>query len=128
MTLISGNKIVWVGNDGNDNEIFLYDGNTTTQLTDNETDDTNEYDTIFAEDSAQKDKWEKEGFGDDGNDIAEFYLLDSGADPGIQFNRFQNNQNNTFLYAGEEETEAILNNPNLANIFINQGGAFESLV
>ena len=33
-----------------------------------------EYQTIFAEDSPQKDKWEKEGLDDGGNDIAEFYL------------------------------------------------------
>lgn len=91
---------------------------------------TAEYDAIFAEESNQKDQWKKQGFDgtDDTIDIPEFYLLDSSADMGIQFNRFQNLQNNTFLYAGEAETEAIANNPNLTDLFVNQGAAFESFV
>jgi len=36
---ISGNNIAWQGWDGNDWEIFYYDGSTTTQLTDNAFDD-----------------------------------------------------------------------------------------
>jgi hypothetical protein len=88
---------------------------------------TEEYETIFAEDSDQRDKWEKEGLDGEGNDIAEFYLLDGSADRGVEFNRFQNNQNNTFLYAGPEETQTIENDPNLSSLFINQGIAFESL-
>lgn len=88
---------------------------------------TDEYDAIFAEDSDQQDKWEKEGLDGEGNDIAEFYLLDGSADRGIEFNRFQNTQNNTFLYAGPDETQAIENDPNLSNLFNNQGVAFESL-
>jgi Cadherin-like len=36
---IEGDRVVWSGNDGNDNEIYLFDGNTVTQLTDNTIDD-----------------------------------------------------------------------------------------
>ncbi|HYW78151.1 MAG TPA: GEVED domain-containing protein, partial [Thermoguttaceae bacterium] len=36
---VSGSNIVWEGHDGNDWEIFLYDGTSVLQLTDNETDD-----------------------------------------------------------------------------------------
>lgn len=38
---IDGSNVVWYGSDGNDNEIFLYDGESimTTQLTDNNYDD-----------------------------------------------------------------------------------------
>ena len=36
---IDGNNVVWAANDGNDSEIFLYDGNETIQLTDNDVDD-----------------------------------------------------------------------------------------
>lgn len=90
---------------------------------------TEEYNGIFAEDSEQKDKWEKEGFDEAGEeDIPEFYLYGANVEQGVAFNRFQNNQNNTFLYAGEAETEAIEGNPDLANVFIDQGGAFESFV
>jgi hypothetical protein len=32
---ISGNNVVWSGYDGNDYEIYLYDGSSTIQLTDN---------------------------------------------------------------------------------------------
>lgn len=88
---------------------------------------TGEYDAIFADDSDQSDKWEKEGLNEEGEDIAEFYLLDGSADRGVEFNRFQNTQNNTFLYAGPEETEAIASDSNLSSLFTNQGVAFESL-
>lgn len=88
---------------------------------------TEEYNGIFAEDSDQREKWEKEGLDTEGNDIPEFYLYDGSADIGVEFNRFQNTQNNTFLYAGPGETEAIANDPNLSNLFNNQGVAFESL-
>lgn len=47
---------------------------------------------------------------------------------GVQFNRFQNRQNGTFLYARPAETEAINSNPNLSASFIDQGVAFASLV
>ena len=40
---ISGNNVVWEANDGNDNEIFLYDGDTVSQLTDNQEFDTRPY-------------------------------------------------------------------------------------
>jgi hypothetical protein len=89
---------------------------------------TEEYNGIFAEDSAQRNKWEKEGLDPEGNDIAEFHLYGASAGLGVEFNRFQNTQNNTFLYAGPEETQAIENDPNLSNLFTNQGVAFESLV
>ena len=88
---------------------------------------TEEYDAIFAEDSDQIDNWEQEGFDEDGNDIPEFYLYDRTANLGTDFNRFQNTQNNTFLYAGPEETAAIEASEDLSNLFTNQGGAFESL-
>ena len=86
-----------------------------------------EYDGIFAEDSEQRDKWEPEGLNEAGEDIPEFYLYDGSADTGTQFNRFQNTQNGTFLYAGEAETEAIESDDNLSNLFTNQGVAFKSL-
>jgi peptidyl-prolyl cis-trans isomerase B (cyclophilin B) len=89
---------------------------------------TKEYDAIFAQDSAQKDKWEKEGFNPEGEDVAEFYLYGADAGKGIEFHRFQNNQNNTFLFAGPEETEAINNDSNLSAIFTDQGVAFEALI
>jgi hypothetical protein len=88
---------------------------------------TEEYEGIFAENSDQRDKWEQQGFDEAETDIPEFYLYDGSADLGTEFNRFQNSQNNTFLYAGPEETEAIANDPNLANVFNDQGVAFESL-
>ena len=87
-----------------------------------------EYDLIFAPDSDQQDQWEKEGFNETGEeDIPEFYLLDNIAERGVQFNRFQNNQNNTFLYTGPGETQAIAEDPNLSNLFNDQGPAFKSL-
>ena len=73
-------------------------------------------------------KWIKEGTDPTGEDIAEFHLLPPGSDSGVVFNRYQNINNNTFLFAGEAESEAINNDPNLSNILINQGGAFNSLV
>ena len=36
---VYGSNVVWQGFDGNDDEIFLYDGNSTTQLTNNSYDD-----------------------------------------------------------------------------------------
>lgn len=89
---------------------------------------TEEYEAIFAPDSVQKDNWVKEGFDEEGNDIAEFYLHDANAGQGVTFNRFHNTQNKTFLYADPEETAAIESNRDLSNLFINQGGAFESVV
>lgn len=89
---------------------------------------TEEYDAIFAEGSDQIDQWEQEGLDTEGVDIPEFYLFDGVADRGVEFNRFQNTQNNTFLYAGPSETEAIEGDPNLSNLFNNQGIAFESLI
>lgn len=88
---------------------------------------TAEYEFIF-DDPNQQDRWEKEGFDLSGEDVPEFYLLEGSADNEIAFNRFQNRQNGTYLYAGEGETEAIESNSNLDNIFENQGVAFSSLV
>jgi hypothetical protein len=87
---------------------------------------TEEYDAIFAEDSDQRDKWVKEGL-DGEEDIPEFYLYEGSGDNGVEFNRFQNTQNNTFLYAGPDESAAIESDPNLSNLFNNQGVAFDSL-
>lgn len=89
---------------------------------------TQEYNDIFAEDSDQRDKWLKEGLDTEDNDIPEFYLLDNSADRGIEFSRFRNIQNGTYLYAGPAETTDIENNPNLSDLFINEGVAFESLM
>ena len=90
---------------------------------------TAEYNFIF-NDSVQKEQWKKQGFANDTEteDIPEFYLLDGSVDRGIGFNRFQNTQNGTFLYASTAETDAIESNPNLSNLFNNQGNAFESLL
>ena len=88
---------------------------------------TEEYNAIFDGNSAQKDKWLSEGFDTQGVDIPEFYLYGVGAGKGIEFNRFQNSKNGTFLYAGPEETASIINNPALSGAFTYQGGAFESL-
>ncbi|MDJ0534574.1 MAG: hypothetical protein QNJ70_19180, partial [Xenococcaceae cyanobacterium MO_207.B15] len=86
-----------------------------------------EYDAIFAEDSDQRDRWERQGFDSDGTtDIPEFYLYGVGAGLGTPFNRFQNRANNTFLFVGPEETEAINSNPDFSAAFLNQGGAFEA--
>ena len=88
---------------------------------------TEEYNAIFAEDSDQRNNFQPEGFDGLGNDIPEFYLFGAGANQGIEFNRFQNNSNNTFLFAGPGETTAILGDPNLSGAFTNQGVAFEAL-
>lgn len=88
---------------------------------------TAEYDAIFAEGSDQVDQWDRQGLDGEGNDIPEFYLLDGSSESGVQFNRFQNTQNNTFLYAGPAETEAIASDPNLSSLFVDQGVAFKSL-
>jgi hypothetical protein len=87
---------------------------------------TEEYNNIFAEDSNQRNKWVKEGLDTDGGDIPEFYVYGVGADQGTEFHRFQNTDNNTFLYAGPSETEAINSDPNLSAVFVDQGIAFES--
>ena len=88
---------------------------------------TAEYNGIFAENSAQRDKWQAEGFNAQGIDIPEFYLFGVGANQGVEFNRFQNLENGTFLYAGPAESAGINGDPNLSSIFIDQGTAFESI-
>ncbi len=89
---------------------------------------TEEYNAIFADDSSQNDQWIKEGLGGDNIDIPEFYLYGVGANQGVAFNRFQNIQNNTFFYAGPEETAAINSNPDFADTFLDQGVAFEAFI
>ena len=89
---------------------------------------TEEYNSIFIEGSNQNDKWVKEGLDAEGIDLPEFHLYGVGAHQGIEFHRFQNIDNNTFLFAGSEETNAILNNPNLSGAFTHQGIAFESFI
>ena len=88
---------------------------------------TEEYGAIFDEDSEQKDKWIKEGIDAEGKDIPEFYLYSPNAEPGIEFNRFQNIQNGIFFYSDSVETEIIQSDPNLSSSFINQGIAFKAL-
>ena len=89
---------------------------------------TAEYDFIF-NDPVQSEQWKKQGFDpeDDTVDIPEFYLIDNAVSSGTQFTRFQNLQNNTFLYAGPAETAAIEADPNLSGLFLNQNEAFKSL-
>ena len=88
---------------------------------------TDEYKFIF-DDPVQSQQWKKQGFDQSGeNDIPEFYLRDGNADEGTKFNRLQNQQNGTFLYAGEGETAIIENDDNLSDLFKNQGPAFASL-
>ena len=55
---ISGDKVVWQGHDGNDFEIFYFDGTTTHQLTDNS------YDDMYAQISGNNIVWQ----GWDGDD------------------------------------------------------------
>ena len=86
-----------------------------------------EYGAIFAENSDQRELWIREGFDSTGEDIPEFYLPGVGSSTGTPFNRLQNRDNGTFLFASPAETTAINNNPNLANTFIDQGVAFHSL-
>jgi hypothetical protein len=88
---------------------------------------TEEYNGIFAEGSDQRDKWVQEGLDAADEDVPEFYLYEGSGDNGVEFNRFQNTQNNTFLYAGPDESAAIANDPNLSSLFNNQGVAFDSL-
>jgi beta propeller repeat protein len=61
--MIDGNMKVWTAYDGNDDEIFMSDGNTVTQLTDNTTDD---YDPAI---SGKNIVWR----GYDGNDTEIFF-------------------------------------------------------
>ena len=86
-----------------------------------------EYDAIFADDSLFADSFERQGFDEEGNDIPEFYLLPPSSGSGDVFTRYQNINNGTYLYAGSEETIAIDNNPDFANIFTKEGSAFGSL-
>lgn len=65
---------------------------------------------------------------DAGNDLAEFYLFPSELGSGEPFYRYKNTQNGGYLFVGEEESAAILANPDLSNVFTSEGGAFESLI
>ena len=86
-----------------------------------------EYNTIFAPSSDQNDRWEKQGLDAAGEDIPEFYLYGVGSEIGVEFHRFQNRENGTFLFAAPEETAAINSDADLSSIFIDQGIAFEAL-
>lgn len=86
-----------------------------------------EYDAIFDEDSDQRERWIPEGL-DGEEDVADFYLYGAGAGEGTVYNRFRNNNNGTYLFAGPPETANINNDPNLSAIFTDQGVAFESLI
>ena len=87
-----------------------------------------EHQSIFAADSPQKDNWISEGVDDEGNDIAEFYLYSSGSGLGASFERYRNVENGSYLYVTVTEGAAIRSNPDLAEIFIYEGGAFESII
>ena len=56
------------------------------------------------------------------------YLYGMGADRGAEIFRFQNIENSTFMYASPEEAIAIENDPELANLLVNQGVAFQALI
>jgi beta propeller repeat protein len=60
---ISGSNVVWEGNDGNDTEIYFYNGSTTIQLTNNNTSDRN------LQISGSNVVWE----GNDGNDTEIYF-------------------------------------------------------
>ncbi|MEL7409678.1 MAG: hypothetical protein AAFN00_22520, partial [Cyanobacteria bacterium J06558_2] len=62
---ISGNNVVWSQSDGNDSEIFLYNGNETVQLTDNDVDDVFSFSRI----SGNNVVWSRS----DGNDSEIFF-------------------------------------------------------
>lgn len=89
---------------------------------------TAEYDSIFAPGSEQKDRWIKEGLNTEGEDIPDFYLYGVGASQGVEFHRFQNTENHTFLYATPEETIAINNDPDLSGVLVDEGVAFRALI
>ncbi len=82
---------------------------------------------IFAEDSAQINSFARQGLNELGEDIPEFYATAPGTGTGEEINQLQNNQNGTFLFTDQVETAAIESNILLADIFTNQGVAFESL-
>lgn len=86
-----------------------------------------EYDAIFAENSLQEDKWVKEGLDNLGNDIPEFYTYGAESNQGELFNRFRNQDNGGYLFAGIEESQSILNTSSLAETFANEGAAFEAI-
>ena len=88
---------------------------------------TEEYNSIFDDYSAQKDQWVKEGLNTEGIDIPEFYLYALDTDQGIEFHRFQDINNHSFLFAGPAETTAIYSDPFLLVNYVDQGIAFESL-
>ena len=89
---------------------------------------TEEYNSIFAENSLQRNKWIAEGLDAEGMDIPEFYLYGVGAGQGIEFHRFQDINNHSYLFAGPLETEAIYNDPLLLANFVDEGPAFKSLI
>jgi hypothetical protein len=87
-----------------------------------------EYSNIFSANSGQQDKWVKEGLDENGNDVADFYLYGAASNEGVTFNRFRNQENGTYLFAGPTETNSIINDPNLSNVFMNEGVAFGALI
>ena len=87
-----------------------------------------ELSAIFAEDSAQLNSFEAQGFNEAGEDIPEFFAFAPGSGVGTAISQLENNQNGTSLFSAPAETAAIVNDPILSSIFTNQGIAFESLV
>ncbi len=87
-----------------------------------------EYNQIFADNSPYKDLFIPEGLNENGVDIADFYVYGAGSNQGIVFNRFRNVNNNTYLFVGESETNAILNDAYLSSVFAFEGVAFEGLI
>ena len=89
---------------------------------------TEEYNSIFMEGSDQHNKWVAEGLDTEGIDIPEFYLYGVGAGQGIEFHRFQDINNHSYLFAGPEETQNIYNDPLLSANFVDEGIAFEAFI
>ena len=122
---ISSNNVVWAGNDGNDSEIFLYDGITTTQLTDNDSVDFFPFvsgnNVVWTGGSSSDDDSSTEVFFYDGkntiqltdNDFLDFAISISGNNV-IWFGN-DGNDSEIFLYDGTTTTQLTDNEINDSN-------------
>jgi beta propeller repeat protein len=104
---ISGNNVVWFGSDNNDYEIYLYNGNSTIQLTDNN------YDDFFPQISGNNVVW----YSYDGND-SEIYLYNGNSTIQLTDNNYddfypQISGNNVVWYSYDgNDSEIYLYNGN----------------
>ena len=107
---ISGNNVVWAESDGNDLEIFLYDGNTTTQITDNDLDDS------LPDIDGDNIVWQA----NDGSDIEIFLATLNGFNsgendpPGTVYRFFNNDTGVHFYTANETERNAVEESDNFS--------------